>query len=369
MKIVIFGLTITSSWGNGHATTFRALARALNARGHHIVFFEKDMEWYASNRDLPEPGFCELRLYSRWADAVPLARHELATADVAMVGSYFPDGIAAIELMLDSKKPIRTFYDIDTPITVATLEGCGVTEYVRADQLPALDLYFSFTGGAILGELENRFGVRRAAPLYCSFDPERYRTYPVSRRFACAMSYMGTYAPDRQPKLEELLFGTASAMQDEQFIVAGPQYPASIRWPRNVRHIVHLNPRWHPHLYSSSRLTLNVTRRDMVVAGYSPSVRLFEAAACGAAIVSDNWPGLASFLTPGCEILLPTSAGDIVHYLRELDERELKAIGSAAQNRVLAEHTSQLRAEEFEREIEAAQRGERVPLLNSEAVR
>ena len=178
-------------------------------------------------------------------------------------------------------------------------------------------MYFSFTGGPMLRELESRFGVRRAAPLYCSFDPERYRTYPRSLRFSCAMSYMGTYAPDRQPKLEEFLFGAAAALPQEQFIVAGPQYPRSVHLPRNVRHIVHLNPRWHPHLYSSSRLTLNVTRRDMVMAGYSPSVRLFEAAACGAAIVSDNWPGLDPFLEPGREILLPVTAGEIVHYLRD----------------------------------------------------
>lgn len=368
MKIVIFGLSITSSWGNGHATTFRALARALHARGHRIVFFEKDVEWYASNRDLPKPGFCELKLYTRWVDVLPLVRHELASADVAMVGSYFPDGIAAMEAMLDSRATVRTFYDIDTPITVATLREQGATGYIRADQLPALDVYFSFTGGPMLGELETRFGVRRAAPLYCSFDPERYRAYPRSPRFACAMSYMGTYAPDRQPKLEEFLFGAARALPEEQFIVAGPQYPRNVRWPGNVRHIVHLNPRWHPHLYSSSRLILNVTRRDMVLAGYSPSVRLFEAAACGAAIVSDNWPGLDAFFAPGREILLPASADEMVRYLRELDECELRAIGMAAQRRVLAAHTSQQRAKEFEGEVEAARRGERVALARSEVV-
>lgn len=368
MKIVIFGLSITSSWGNGHATTFRALARALHARGHRIVFFEKDVEWYASNRDLPEPGFCELKLYTDWMDVLPQVRRELASADVAMVGSYFPDGIAAVEAMLDSKTTVRTFYDIDTPITVATLRERGATDYVRADQLAALDVYFSFTGGPILGELEVCFGVRRAAPLYCSFDPERYRTYPRSQRFGCAMSYMGTYAPDRQPKLEEFLFGVASVLPEEQFIVAGPQYPGSVRWPSNVRHIVHLNPRWHPHLYSSSRLTLNLTRRDMVMAGYSPSVRLFEAAACGAAIVSDNWPGLNTFFEAGREILLPTGPGEIVRYLRELDEAEVRSIGLAAQKRVLAAHTSQQRAKEFEREVEGAVRGERASLVNSEAV-
>ncbi len=369
VKIVIFGLSITSSWGNGHATTFRALARALHGRGHSIVFFEKDVEWYASNRDLPEPGFCELTLYTRWADVLPVVRRELASADVAMVGSYFPDGIAAMDAMLDSTATVRTFYDIDTPITVAALRERGATDYVRADQLPALDVYFSFTGGPILAEIESRFGVRRAAPLYCSFDPERYRTYPRSPRFACALSYMGTYAPDRQPKLEEFLFAAATALPEERFIVAGPQYPRQVRWPRNVRHIVHLNPRWHPHLYSSSRLTLNVTRREMVLAGYSPSVRLFEAAACGATIVSDNWPGLDAFFEPGREILLPASAGEIVRYLGELDECELRDIGLAAQRRVLAAHTSQKRAQEFEGEVEAAHRGERVAMVKSEVVR
>jgi len=332
------------------------------------VFFEKDVEWYASNRDLPEPAFCELKLYTRWADALPLVRRELASADVAMVGSYFPDGIAAIEEMLDSKAAIRAFYDIDTPITFATLRERGTSDYVRVDQLPALDLYFSFTGGPILGELERRFGVRRAAPLYCSFDPERYHSYPRALRFACAMSYMGTYAPDRQPKLEDFLFSAASALPEEKFIVAGPQYPRHVLWPRNVRHTVHLNPRWHPHLYSSSRLTLNLTRRDMVLAGYSPSVRLFEAAACGATIVSDNWPGLDSFFEPGREILLPASAGEIVRYIRELDEQGLRSIGRAAQERVLASHTSRQRAIEFEGEVENAQRGENVSLMNSKAI-
>jgi spore maturation protein CgeB len=369
LKIVIFGLSITSSWGNGHATTFRALARALHGRGHRVVFFEKNVEWYASNRDLPEPGFCQLHLYTRWMDVLPLVRRELASADVAMVGSYFPDGIAAVETMLNSRAAVRTFYDIDTPITVASLREGRVTEYIRADQLPELDVYFSFTGGPMLSELESRFGVRRAAPLYCSFDPERYRTYPRSQRFSCAMSYMGTYAADRQPKLEEFLFGAARALPQEQFIVAGPQYPRSVDLPHNVRHIVHLNPRWHPHLYSSSRLTLNVTRRDMAMAGYSPSVRLFEAAACGAAIVSDNWPGLDTFFEPGREILLPGAPGEIVRYLRELDESELRAVGLAAQRRVLAPHTSQQRAKEFEREVEAARRGERVSFVNSEAAR
>ena len=352
MKIVIFGLSITSSWGNGHATTFRALARALHARGHRIVFFEKDVEWYASNRDLPEPAFCKVILFERWRDVLPTARKHLRDADVAMVGSYFPDGIDAIHEIADSNVGAKTFYDIDTPITVAGLRAEGRTTYLDARQIPLFDTYFSFTGGPILRELETRFGARRAVPLYCSFDPQQYRRYGVNRRFACDLSYMGTYAPDRQPKIDELLNAPAQLLSDRNFIVAGPQYPKALLWSSNVRRIKHLNPRWHAKFYSSSRFTLNVTRRDMVMAGYSPSVRLFEAAACGATIISDNWPGLDTFLAPNEEILLPTCADDVVRYLVELSDSEVRRIGNRAQERALSEHTSEHRAIEFERELE-----------------
>ncbi|HWR34752.1 MAG TPA: glycosyltransferase [Clostridia bacterium] len=357
MKIVIFGLSITSSWGNGHATTFRALARALHSRGHRIVFFEKDVEWYASNRDLPNPEFCDLHLYEEWDAVVPQARRHLADCDVAVVGSYFPNGIAATNLVFDSPARAKTFYDIDTPITIAKLRESGVTEYLRADQIAGFDVYFSFTGGPTLREIEARFGATAAVPLYCSFDPDKYHRFPVAKRFTCDLSYMGTYAPDRQPKIDDLLCAPARLLPDRHFIVAGPQYPRKVKWPANVRRINHLNPRWHPHFYSSSRLTLNVTRRDMVMAGYSPSVRLFEAAACGATIVSDNWPGLESFFTPGEQILLPTTAEDVVRYLRTLDEAALHSIGKRAQERVLAEHTSDMRAQQFERAVERTYTG------------
>ncbi len=350
MKIVIFGLSITSSWGNGHATTFRALARALHDRGHRIVFYERDVEWYASNRDMPEPPFCEVRLYEDWNAIRGLATAETNDADVAVVGSYFPDGLAAIEDLADSRVPVKTFYDIDTPITVSQLRESGRTDYLRADQLAIFDLYLSFTGGPMLREIEN-FGARRAVPLYCSFDPAEYRRFGVNKRFACDLSYMGTYAPDRQQKIDELLCEPARQLPDLNFIVAGPQYPKSIKWPANVRRITHLNPRWHARFYSSSRLTLNVTRRDMVLAGFSPSVRLFEAAACAATIVSDNWPGLDSFFTPGEEILLPTTSDDVVRILRDFSADVMRKIGGQAQQRVLSEHTSSRRAEEFERYI------------------
>jgi spore maturation protein CgeB len=345
VKIVIFGLSITSAWGNGHATTFRALARALWKRGHRIVFFERDQEWYASNRDLPDPPFCDVRIYSDWTKALPSMRAQLRDADVALVGSYFPDGNEVISEVLESRA-LKAFYDIDTPITLAKLRSGGA-EYLRVEDVPEFDLYFSFTGGPALHELESRFGARRAVPLYCSFDPEQYHFAPMAE-YACDLGYMGTYAADRQQKVETFFCVPARRLADGKFILAGSQYPDENHWPRNVRRIIHLNPRWHASFYSSSLLTLNVTRRDMVQAGYSPSVRLFEAAACGATIISDDWQGLDTFLRPGREILLPESSDDVIGYLKGMERSEIRRIGRNAQERVLAEHTSQMRAIEFE---------------------
>lgn len=347
MKIVIFGLSITSSWGNGHATTFRALARALHQRGHRIIFFERDQEWYASNRDMPEPPFCKTQIYRQWDDVLPKVRRALKDCDVAMVGSYFPDAMQVIPEIFDSQVPVKSFYDIDTPITIGQLRAGGA-DYLKPEQVPGFDIYFSFTGGPLLRELEEKFGAKAAVPLYCSVDAEKYRSAPIRREYQCDFSYMGTYAADRQAKIEELLCVPARQLPEKKFLVAGPQYPEALEWPENVRLTTHVEPRFHASFYSSSRFTLNVTRREMVLAGYSPSVRLFEAGACATAIISDCWAGLDTFFTPDQEILLADSHSAVVNYIKGLDEAEVRRIGKRAQQRVLAEHTSRERALQFE---------------------
>ena len=352
MKIVICGLAITSSWGNGHATTYRALIRALNARGHDVVFFERDLEWYASNRDMPEPPFCRVHIYERWEDVRGPLRRELASADVAMLGSYCPDGIVAADEILNSSAALKTFYDIDTPITVSKLRT-GEQDYIRCDQIPGFDLYFSFTGGPMLRRVESEFGARRAVPLYCSFDSSRYRLCDADSKYRCELSYMGTYAPDRQAKLEQLLCAPALQLSTRKFIVAGPQYPPQTQWPANVQRIVHLEPKFHPPFYSSSRFILNLTRKYMEQVGYSPSVRLFEAAGCGAPIISDSWSGLESFFEPQREILLARSCHDVIDCLTGISETEARRIGRCAQERVLAEHDAATRALQFEEYVGA----------------
>ena len=348
MKIVFYGLTVTSSWGNGHATTYRSLLRALARRGHQIHFVEKDVEWYRSNRDMPEPPFTAVHLYEDWsADSARLLALSV-DADVIVVGSYFPDAIAATIAMANRARQPILFYDIDTPITLAQLRTVARTDYLDASLIPAYAAYLSFTGGPALRELESRFGAQRAIAFYCSVDPDTYRPTAVDAQFRCDLSYLGTYAADRQPKLMRL-FDSAAALQPAQtFLIAGPQYPPDTHFEPNVRRLIHVSPRDHPAFYSSSRLTLNLTRDDMVAAGWSPSVRLFEASACGATILSDPWAGLEDFLTPGEEILLPADADEVARILREITDVERQQIGQRARDRILATHTAEHRAADFE---------------------
>jgi len=356
VKIVVYGLTITSSWGNGHATTYRSLCKALARRGHQIHFVEKDVEWYRSNRDLPEPTFCSVHLYEDWTlDRRSLL--QLATdADVVVIGSYFPDGIDAARELVEKQICPIFFYDIDTPITLAQLRARRCTDYLEAALIPHFAAYLSFTGGPALHELEQIFGSPRAVAFFCSVDPDLYHPSTPRTEFRCDLSYLGTYAPDRQPKLSALLDDVAASVPQMQFLVAGPQYPEDLTWRPNVGRLIHVSPPDHPAFYSSSRFTLNLTRDDMAAAGYSPSVRLFEASACGATILSDTWPGLEQFLTPGSEILLPAHTAEVATILQDMSEAEARGIGMRARERILSQHTAEHRAAEFEQIVSACSR-------------
>jgi spore maturation protein CgeB len=348
MKLVVFGLSISSSWGNGHATTYRALLSAFAARGHEVVFYEWDAPWYGAHRDLPHPRFLRLELYRSWDEVRRRAVAEAAGAGAVIVGSYVREGPRVIGDLVDAGIDALFFYDIDTPVTAAALRA-GDAEYLRRDQVPLFARYLSFTGGPFLREvLEGELGAREAVPLYCSVDAGRHRPVEPDPELACDLAYMGTYAPDRQPVLDRLLTGVARRLPERRFLVAGPQYPEEVSWPRNVRHLLHLPPARHAAFYSSAAWQLNATRADMVAAGWSPSVRLFEAAACGAALVSDRWPGLDAFFVPGREILLPESTAEMAEIVATTHPDDRRAIGAAARARVLAAHTSAHRAAELE---------------------
>ena len=344
LRIVVLGLSITSSWGNGHATNYRGLVRALAGRGHDVRFLEREAPWYAANRDLPDPPWGRTDLYGSLEELRDEHGDAIAAADLVVVGSYVPDGIDVGELVLDRSRGVVAFYDIDTPVTFAALEH-RACEYLTPRLAARYDLYLSFTGGPILGALERRFGVRRARAFHCFVDPDAYA--PQEREERWAAGYLGTYGVDRQGALERLLVQPARRRPKLAFVVAGPQYPPHVRWPANVERIEHLAPPEHPAFYAAQRVTVNVTRADMRRWGWSPSVRLFEAAACAVPVVSDLWDGLASFFRPGSEILVEDTLG----HLDRLGPEDLRVIGERARRRVLAEHTAEHRADELEAHV------------------
>lgn len=344
LDIVFLGLTLTSSWGNGHAVTYRGLVRELAREGHRVTFLERDVPWYAAHRDLVRPEAGELALYGSLEELEALHAERVAEADLVIVGSYVPQGIDVARWALRTATGRTAFYDIDTPVTVAALEQRRC-EYLAPELVRRFDLYLSFTGGPLLRTLERRFGARRAVALHCSVDPELHRPVEAERRWD--LGYLGTYSADRQPALETLLLGPARAQADLRFAVAGAQFPPSVTWPENVERLEHVPPAAHPGFYCAQRFTLNITRRDMVAAGWSPSIRLFEAAACGVPLLSDAWAGLESFFELERELKVVRSGADVLRWLREADEESLQSMGRRARARVIAEHTAAHRAREL----------------------
>ncbi len=348
VKIVIFGLTVSSSWGNGHATLWRSLIKALLRRGHRVTFYEKDVPYYASTRDLwglPPGG--HLRLYEFLHEIREEIVLELRQADLAIVTSYCPDGPAASELVLQHAHGVRAFYDMDTPVTLDCLRSASPVAYLPPEGLGAFDLVLSYTGGRALEELRTRLGARVVAPLYGSVDPETHHPVPAVAAFRAQLSYLGTFAEDRQRAVETLFVEPARRMPAGRFLIGGAQYPESFPWTDNIFFTGHLEPAQHPAFFCSGRATLNVTRRAMAEYGYCPSGRLFEAAACGVPLLTDGWEGLEQFFTPGEQILRVDTSEDVLGTLC-LTDMELQRVSEAARERALREHTNEQRAVDLE---------------------
>lgn len=348
LKIIIAGLSITSSWGNGHATTYRALVRELQFLGHRVLFLERDVPWYANNRDVLSFPDGSVRLYSSLDELTGLYSRDIRDADLVIVGSYVPEGVRVGEFVTATAKGLTCFYDIDTPVTLSCLRR-GSLDYLSTELIPKYDLYASFTGGPLLDVLKSEYGARNAIALYCSVDTSVY--YPEDIPVKWDLGYIGTFSEDRQASLEELLIAPASQLAGSRFVVAGPQYPAATQWPVNVDKIDHVPPVEHRSFYAAQRFTLNITRKDMIEAGFSPSVRLFEAAACATPIISDYWNGLETLFELQKEILVSFSCDDTVRYLRDISAGGRKEIGTRARQRVLREHTAAHRAETLEKTV------------------
>jgi spore maturation protein CgeB len=366
VKIVIFGLTISSSWGNGHATLWRGLVGALVRMGHNVVFFERDTPYYAGARDLDEISGGRLVIYPDWPAVRGIAAAQIADADVAVVTSYCADSLSARDLIVECGRPLAVFYDLDSPVTLARIEAGEDVSYIGQAGLSAYDLVLSFCGGPALDLLATRLGARRTAPLYGHVDPDVHRPAQPAAHYRCALSYLGTYSSDRQARLERLFIEPARVRGDLRFLIGGAQYPADFPWSPNIYFVRHLPPAEHPAFFSSSRLTLNITRRAMAELGWCPSGRLFEAAACGVPMISDDWPGLGAFFRPEEEIIIAGTIDDTLAALA-LGDDALASIARRARERALADHSSARRAAELVALLETARHHPAPPLATMEA--
>ena len=358
MKIVVFGLAISSSWGNGHATLWRGLCKHLVRLGHRVTFYEHDVPYYAATRDLFELPGGRLELFSTWDEVRPRARSDLHDADAAIVTSYCPDAREATELMLDKGGAIRVFYDLDTPVTLARLRNNEAVPYIPPNGLGNFDLVLSFTGGRLVADEFCRLaGARQVQPLYGHVDPDIHRPTAPQPHYRADLSYLGTYSEDRQQLLQRLFVEPARTRRDLRFLIGGAQYPQDFPWSPNIFFVQHLPPSEHAAFFSSSHLTLNVTRSEMARMGWCPSGRLFEAAACGTPLLSDSWDGLDTFFTPGEEIILAHEAADTLAAM-DMSDDVLSRIAGRARERTLAQHSSARRASELVDLLEDAVRAE-----------
>jgi len=277
----------------------------------------------------------------------------VAESDVAVVTSYCPDGIDATELVVSANVNLAVFYDLDTPVTLEALQKGEQLAYIGPRKLADFDLVLSYTGGDALTSLRDQLDARRVAPLFGSVDTDVHHPAPARAKYEADLSYLGTYALDRQQLLDTLFIQVARRSPQRRFLVGGSKYPIDFPWQPNIWYVQHVPPSAHASFFCSSRLTLNVTRGAMARMGYCPSGRLFEAAACGVAMVSDEWAGLDTFFEPGVEILVAGDTDDVIAAM-QLSDSELARIARAGQQRVLASHTAAHRATELEQIFNAA---------------
>ncbi len=316
-------------------------------RNWRIHFFEWDAPWYAEHRDLTEIEGATLSLYPDWNSILPTARRQVEDADVAMVTSYCPHALPATELVLSSGAAVRCFYDLDAGVTLDRLARGEPVEYVGERGLRDFDLTLTYTGGRALKELSSHLGARDVAPLYGSVDPEVHRRVEPQEHYRADLSYLGTFAEDRQAALEALFIEPARRLPAQRFVMGGAMYPREFPWTDNVYFVRHLPPEEHPAFYSSSRLTLNVTRRAMAAMGYCPPARIFEAAACGTPVLTDRWDGIEYFFTPGSEILVADRTEDAIAAIG-LTSEHLAKLGARARERAFDQHTAAHRVSELE---------------------
>ena len=344
MDIAFFGSSLVSAYWNGAATYYRGIIRALHNLGHRVTFYEPDAYDRQKHRDIPDPDWARVVVYPANEDGVLGALKKARGVDMLVktsgVGVYDELLEAAV---FDIKEPrtIIVFWDVDAPATLDRVKADRCDPFL--DLIPQYDLILTYGGGDPVVGNYKALGARECVPIYNALDPDTHHPVPADERFKCDLALLANRLPDREARVEKFFLETAEKLPEFRFVLGGSGW-GDKPMPTNVNYVGHVYTRDHNALNCSARAVLNVNRDSMASYGFSPPTRIFEAAGAGACLITDAWEGIETFLTPQREVLVANDADDVVRHLRGLDEKKARAIGEAALERVLAEHTYEHRA-------------------------
>jgi spore maturation protein CgeB len=341
---------LVSAYWNGAATYYRGLLGALARRGHRITFYEPDAFGRQQHRDIDDPPWARVVVYSG-TDSSGLSRclDEAGRADFVVKASgvgVFDEILEREVAALKERGAVTIFWDVDAPATLQRLQRNAADPFY--DVLPVYDLVFTYGGGPPVVEAYRRLGASECVPIYNAVDPATHRPVAPQARFAADLAFLGNRLPDREARVHEFFFGPAAALPQASFLLGGSGWEQNVPPLANVAYIGHVYTHQHNAFNCSSRALLNISRESMARVGYSPATRVFEAAGAGACLITDAWDGIESFLEPDREVLVAGDGEDVARHLKDLTPARAAAIGGAARQRVLAEHTYAHRARQVE---------------------
>lgn len=349
LDIAFFGSSLVSAYWNGAATYYRGMIRALSLRGHRVTFYEPDAFERQSHRDIQPPGWARVRIYSATQQSEVLATLEEASASELVIKcsgvGVFDELLEREVLALKREGTAVAFWDVDAPATLARIAANPLDPF--AALIPRYDYIFTYGGGGPVVNKYIEFGARRCTPIYNALDPETHFRVTPQKRFRADLALLANRLPDREKRVEEFFIKVAQHLKSNIFLLGGNGWQDK-RLSANIRHCGHVYTTDHNAFNSSAAAVLNVNRESMAECGYSPPTRIFEAAGAAACIISDQWTGIELFLEPGVEILTAANGGQVCDHLRSLTLERCSEIGAAARRRILAEHTYEERARQFE---------------------
>lgn len=349
LNIAFFGSSLVSAYWNGAATYYRGIIRALNQRGHHITFYEPDAYSRQQHRDIPDPDWAKVIVYSAEGEEnVYRVLEDARNADLIVKASgvgVFDELLEAAVLQLKKPDNLIIFWDVDAPATLDRTQQ-NLSDPFRF-LIPQYDLILTYGGGDPVVKAYKSLGARQCVPIYNALDPDTH--YPVAPdpKFECKLGFLGNRLPDREARVEEFFLQAAAQLPNEQFILAGNGWGDKLL-PSNVKYLGHLYTRDHNAFNCTPQAVLNISRESMARYGFSPATRVFEAAGSGACIITDFWEGIELFLEPEREIIIAKNGDEVAQVLQNITKENARIIGAAARKRILAEHTYAHRAVQLE---------------------